>query len=46
MKKKNFFLTQENLDYLEQVRIRQNYPNISQAIRTIIDQHQLYLSKT
>ncbi len=44
--KENFFLTQENLDYLEQVRIRQNYPNISQAIRTIIDQHQLYLSKT
>ncbi len=46
MIKKNFFLSQNQLDYLDQLCLNQRYSSTSQALRTVIEQHEQYLSHT
>ena len=46
MIKKEILLEKSHLDYLEAFCLRYNLSSINKAIRMMIDQHQLYLSKT
>ncbi|MCI9577180.1 MAG: hypothetical protein HFJ84_11230 [Clostridiales bacterium] len=46
MIEKKILFQQSHLDYVDYFGRKQNLASTSQAVRTIIDQHQLYLSKT
>ncbi len=46
MKKKEILLAQNHLDYLKYFQHLRNLSSANQAIRTIIEQHQLYFSQT
>ena len=46
MIEKKFLLDQSHLDYLKHFQNLRNLSSTNQAIRTIIEQHQLYFSQT
>lgn len=46
MMKKEILIEQSHLDYLEKFRCIRNFSSINKAIRTVIEQHEQYLSHT